>query len=37
MNMNRALALKGLLALMGLYVAYKLGFELWCIAYGLLM
>ena len=24
MNMNRALALKGLLALMGLYVAYKL-------------
>lgn len=37
MNMNRALALKGALVAMGLYIAYKLGLELWCIAYGLLM
>ena len=37
MGMNKALALKGLLALAGLYIAYKLGLELWCIVYGLLM
>ena len=37
MNMNRALVLKGALIAMGLCIAYKLGLELWCIAYGLLM
>jgi hypothetical protein len=37
MFMNKVLVLKGLLATMGLYIAYKLGLELWCIAYGLLM
>lgn len=37
MSMNKVLALKGLLALVGLYIAYKLGLELWCIVYGLVM
>lgn len=37
MGINKVLALKGLLALAGLYIAYKFGLELWCIAYGLLM
>lgn len=37
MDMNKVLALKELLALVGLYIAYKFGLELWCIAYGLLM
>ena len=37
MIMNKVLALKGFLALLGLYIAYKLGLELWCVAYGLLM
>jgi len=37
MIMNKVMALKGTLALLGLYLAYKLGLELWCIAYGLLM
>lgn len=37
MVMNRVLALKGLVLAVGLYVTYKLGLELWCIAYGFLM
>jgi hypothetical protein len=37
MFMNKVLVLKGTLALVGLYAAYKLGLEAWCIVYGLLM
>lgn len=37
MNMNKALVLKGMTLAVGLYITYKLGLELWCIAYGLLM
>jgi hypothetical protein len=34
--MDKALALKGIATLVGLYILYKLGLELWCIVYGIL-
>jgi hypothetical protein len=37
MHIDRSLVLKATTALLGCYILYKLGLELWCVAYGLLM
>lgn len=36
LKMSKGLVLKGLLSLTAIYIAYKLGLELWCAVYGLL-